>query len=290
MAETVNINGFEIRFEIHGEGIPIVYTPGGFWPLERGRVVADRLKALGYKVLLWDRPNTGESGLSFQGDDLLKIWADKLHDLLHYTGHSPAFVAGGSGGYLASLYFARLYPTEVKGLILVSPQTDNMQTWEYITQGTFLGSAEAAEKTGMMSVVDTPENMWDFFNWPEQFERLPQKKQQLLSMNPTVFAETMRAWARSLTVGGRPYFAGLTDEQLASINIPAIVFSGMDELHPPHTARALHTKLPKSELVITSEYYADSLDQMLRESEQKGGDYFDAALVDRMDEFVRSIA
>jgi pimeloyl-ACP methyl ester carboxylesterase len=289
MAETVKVNGFEMRFEIHGEGIPIVYTPGGFWPLERGRVVADRLKALGYKVLLWDRPNTGESGLAFQGDNLLKIWANKLHDLLHYTGHSPAFVAGGSGGYLASLFFGHLYPTEVKGLVLVSPQTDDREIWGYITQGTFLGPAEMAEKQGMTAVVEVTENMWDFFNWPDQFERLPQKRQQLLSMNPAVFAETMRAWAHSLTSGGRPYFAGLTDEQLAAINIPAIVFSGMDELHPSHTAIALHGKLPKAELVITNEYYAEKLDQMLRESEEKGGDYFDAALVGRMDEFIRSI-
>ena len=85
-----------LSFEIDGEGIPIVYTPGGFWPLERGRAVAEKLKLLGYKVLLWDRPNTGESGLWFQGDNLLKIWADKLHELLHYTRHSPMFVAGGS--------------------------------------------------------------------------------------------------------------------------------------------------------------------------------------------------
>jgi hypothetical protein len=28
---------------------------------------------------------------------------------------------------------------------------------------------------------------------------------------------------------------------------------------------------------------------MRRESEEKGGDYFDAALVDRMDEFVQSV-
>ena len=103
MAEIVNINGCDIRFEIHGEGIPMVYTPGGFWTLERGRAVAERLSPLGYKVLLWDRPNTGESGLLFEGDNLLRIWADKLRELLHHTGHSPAFISGGSGGYLASL-------------------------------------------------------------------------------------------------------------------------------------------------------------------------------------------
>ena len=60
-----------MRFEIHGKGIPLVYTPGGFWILERGRAMAEYLKPLGYKVLLWDRPNTGESGLLFQGENLL---------------------------------------------------------------------------------------------------------------------------------------------------------------------------------------------------------------------------
>jgi pimeloyl-ACP methyl ester carboxylesterase len=289
MAEIVNLNGFEMRFEIHGEGIPIVYTPGGFWPLERGRAVAERLKLLGYKVLLWDRPNTGESGLWFLGDNLLRIWADKLHELLHYTGHSPAFVAGGSGGYLTSLYFAHIYPAEVKGLILISPQTDNQEIWANITKGTFGDPAEVAEEKGMAAVVEVTGNMWDFFDWPDQLGRLPHKKQQFLSMNPVEFAETMRSWARWLTAGGRPYFAGLTDEQLAAIHIPALVFSGIDELHPPHTAEALHAKLPKSELVITTEYYAESLDEILHESEEKGGEYFDVAQVDRLDEFVRSL-
>jgi pimeloyl-ACP methyl ester carboxylesterase len=84
MAEIVNINGSDIRFEIHGEGIPIVYTPGGFYPLEKGGLIAERLKALGYKVLLWDRPSTGGSELLFEGSSLLRIWADKLRELLHY--------------------------------------------------------------------------------------------------------------------------------------------------------------------------------------------------------------
>jgi len=289
MAETVSINNYEMRFEIHGEGIPIVYTPGGFWSLERGRAIAEKLKPLGYKVLLWDRPNTGESGLWFQENNLLGIWADKLHELLHYTEYTPAFLAGGSGGYLTSLYFAHVYPAEVRGLILISPQTDNQEIWGNIIQGTFLEPAEIAKQKGMSAVVEAIGSMWDFFDWADQFEHLPLKKQQLLLMNPMEFAETMRAWARSLTTGERPYFAGLTDEQLERINIPAIIFSGMDEIHPPHTAEALHARLPKSELVITTEYYAERLDELRREGEEKGGEYFDAGLVDRMDEFVRSI-
>jgi len=288
MAEIVNLNGFDIRFEIHGEGIPIVYTPGGFYPLEQGRLMAERLKALGYKVLLWDRPNTGESGLLFQGDNLLKIWADKLRELLHYTGLAPAFISGGSAGGLGALYFAYLYPAEVKGLIFSSPPTDDQEIWEAMMQETFLARAEAANEEGMAAAFESTDETLDLFNWPDQFERVAQKRQQLLSMNPQAFAETMRAWARSWIANGFPYFAGLSDEQLATINIPTIVFSGFGGFHPQHTAEALHMRLPQSTLVISAEYYAEIWDQILHDMETKGDEYFDAALAGRIDEFVRS--
>jgi len=289
MAEIVNIKGVDIRFEIHGEGIPIVYTQGGFWTLEKGRAVAERLSPLGYKVLLWDRPNTGESGLIFEGEDLLQIWADKLRELLHYTGLSPAFVSGGSAGGLASLYFAYLYPAEAKGLIFIAPPTDDNEIWENMVGDTFLGSAEMAEKKGMSAALEAQGGMLDLFNWPDQFQRVPYKKQQLLSLNPQVFAETMRVWARSFMAGRRSYLAGLSDEQLATINIPTIIFSGAGGFHPQHTAEALHARLSQSTLVISAEYYAETWDQILRDSEEKSGEYFDAALVGRIDEFVQSV-
>ena len=288
MAEIVNLNGLDIRFEIHGEGIPIVYMTGGFYPLEQGRLMAERLTALGYKVLLWDRPNTGESGLLFKGDSLLEIWADKLRELLQYTGLAPAFISGGSAGGLASLYFAYLYPAEVKGLIFSSPPTDDQEIWEAMMQGTFLARAAAADKGGMAAAFGPTDEMLDLFNWPDQFERVAQKKQQLLSMNPQAFAETMRAWARSFMDGGFPCFAGLSDEQLATIKIPTIVFSGAGGFHPQHTAEALHMRLPQSTLVISTEYYAETLDQILQDVEAKGDEYFDAALAGRIDEFVRA--
>ena len=286
MAETVTINDFDIRFEIYGEGTPIVYTPGGFWTLERGRAVAQRLKDLGYKILLWDRPNTGESGLLFDGDNLLRIWADNLQELLHYTGFSPAFVSGGSGGMITSLYLTYIYPSEVRGMILIGPPTDDSEIVSNIERSTFLEPAEIAEKEGMAAVIATEGG---FFNWPDQVQRVPNKKDQLLSMNPSAFAQTMRTWARSMIREGCVHFAGLNDEELASIEVPAIVFSGPGGSHPRHTAEALHQKLTKSEIIISEEYYASTLDEVLRTSEEKGGEYFDASLAERIDEFIRSL-
>jgi len=289
MAEFVTLSGLDIRYEIHGEGIPIVYTPGGFYLLEKGRVLAKRLKALGYKVLLWDRPNTGGSGFLFAGENIFHVWAEQLNDLLHYTGFSPAFVAGGSAGGLTSLCFAYLYPEEVNGLIFMAPPTDDKDFWDFIIQNTFLASAEIAETNGMSAVIEAEGGIGDLFSWRDQFQQAPQKKQQFLSISPTAFAKTMRTWANSLTTSNHPQLAGLSNEQLAGISIPTIIFSGASDDHPQHAAEALHQKMANAELVITTEYYAETLDQTLKECEEKGDEYFDAAFAGRIDEFVRSV-
>ncbi len=289
MAEIVTLNGSDIRFEIHGEGLPIVYTPGGFYPLEKGRLFAERLKPLGYRVLLWDRPNTGASGLLFKGDNIFQVWADGLCDLLHFTEFSPAFVAGGSAGGLVSLCLACHHPEVVKGPIFMAPPTDDQDFWSFIIQNTFLASAEMAEKNGMSKVLDAFGGMGDLFMWQDQFQRVPQKRQQLLSMDPLAFAQVMRTWAHSLTVSGHAHLAGLNEGQLAAISLPIIIFSGASNDHPQQAAEALHKKLSKSEVVITTEYYVETIDQILRDCEEKGDEYFDAAFVDRIDEFVRSV-
>lgn len=289
MAEIATLNGVDIRFEIHGEGIPIVYTPGGSYLLEEGRPLAERLKDHGYKVLLWERPNTGESGLFFEGGDLFQLWADKLRELLHYNGFSPAFVAGASGGGLGSLRLAYHYPMEVNGLIFLAPPTDDKGFWNFIIQNTFLASAEIAEHDGMSAVLDAELGAGDLFNWKDQCQRSSQKRQQFLSMDPLIFSKVMRTWARSLTTNEHPHLAGLSDGQLATINVRAIIFSGTTEDHPRRMAETLHKKLAASELVITTEYYAETLDQVRQESEEKGSGYFDAMFAGRIDEFVRSI-
>jgi pimeloyl-ACP methyl ester carboxylesterase len=97
MPEMTVIDGLEMRFEVHGEGIPIVYTPGAFYRLEDAHPVAQALAALGYRVLLWDRPNTGGSGLLFADEHLLLLWADKLHVLLRSTSRLPLWRASQMG-------------------------------------------------------------------------------------------------------------------------------------------------------------------------------------------------
>ena len=283
----IKLGDLEVRFEIHGAGIPIVFTPGGFSSLDQARPLAQALAGIGYKVLLWDRPNTGGSSLAFDRDDMLQLWADTLHALLEHTNHK-CFVAGGSAGSLTSLRLAHARPEGIRGLIVIAPPNDAPQMWQGLAAETFLKRAAIAEEHGMAAALEAAGSVWDFFDWPDQFTRAPHKRQQLLSMNPHGFAARMRAWANFTMMGEHPERAGLSDAQLGTIKMPAIIFSGLDDVHPQHSAEALHARLPQSTLVISSQHYAQELPQILRDMQEKGPQYFDVALVGRIDEFVQS--
>jgi pimeloyl-ACP methyl ester carboxylesterase len=284
----IKLGNLEVRFEVHGAGIPIVFTPGGFSSLDQARGLALALTDIGYRVLLWDRPNTGGSSLAFEQDDMVQLWADTLHALLEHTNLKPCFVAGGSAGSLTALRLAHARPEGIRGLIVIAPPNDAPQMWQGLAAETFLKRAVIAEEHGMAAALEVAGSVWDFFDWPDQFARAPHKHAQLLAMNPHEFAARMRAWARVTMMGEHPERAGLSDAQLAAIAIPSIVFSGLDDVHPQHTAEALHARLPQSTLVISSQHYAQALPQIVQDMQEKGPQSFDLALVGRIDEFVQS--
>lgn len=294
MAEMATVDGLEMRFEVHGYGIPLVYTPGAFYALESSRIVADALVPLGYQVLLWDRPNTGASGLVFEPTHLLRLWADKLDALLDHVGFSSAYLAGVPNGVLASLHFTTWYPARVRGLVLVAALNGDPKWWDAVVESSLLEPARVIEQHGMAAAVEC--GRWGLFDWPEQFRLAPHKREQLLAMAPAAAAATLRAWADGYTKTGRVWAGGLTDEQLGDIDVPAIVFSGPGEswaafpFHGPDDARRLHNALPGSELMISSEHLGDRWASVLEQIDE--ADSYDplvAALAGRIDEFIRSV-
>lgn len=160
MVESVTVDDLEIRFEVHGEGVPLVYTPGAFYALESSRLVADALVPLGYQVVLWDRPNTGGSGLLFEAEHPLRLWADKLAGLLDHLGIASAYAAGVTNGLLASLHVAVWHPERVRGLILVAALHRDQQWWDAIAEATFLEPARVIEERGMSAALELGHGRW----------------------------------------------------------------------------------------------------------------------------------
>jgi pimeloyl-ACP methyl ester carboxylesterase len=297
ITETVAVDDCAIRFELHGEGVPLVYTPGAFYSLESSRLVANALVPLGYQVLLWDRPNTGRADLLFEPVHMLRLWADKLAGLLDHLGISSAYFGGVTNGLLASLYSAVWYPARVRGLILVAALEDDPKWWRAVAEASFLRPARIMEEQGMAAALALGGGQWGVFDWPDQFRLAPGKREQLMAMDPAKAAATLRVWAASYLGAGLPWAGGLTRADLAAIDIPAIVFSGPGEeletfpFHSADDARRLHEALPASQLVISSEYlndvWADVLDRL--RPAHRTFEPLVAALAGRIDEFIRAV-
>ena len=71
--------------------------------------------------MIWDRPNTGSSGLTFEGSGAeVEMQCDFLHLLMAHIGWRPAVLWGEGAGGLLALTHALRYPDDVAGLILDS--------------------------------------------------------------------------------------------------------------------------------------------------------------------------
>jgi pimeloyl-ACP methyl ester carboxylesterase len=114
----IDVNGIGIAYEIVGGGNKTaIITPGGRFPKETPgvRALAENLADHGYKTVIWDRPNCGESDVCFDAENESILNADTLAGLLRNLDMAPALVIGGSAGSRVSLIATRRHPDVGEG-------------------------------------------------------------------------------------------------------------------------------------------------------------------------------
>ena len=238
------INGVSLAYEVIGEGRPWVITPGGrFSKDEPGvRELAGALAAQGNKVLVWDRPNCGESDVCFEGSSESAMQADALAGLLEHLGMAPAVIAGGSGGARVSLLTASRHRSVAAGLALwwISGGVYGLLVLATHYCG---GSLSAAWTEGMESVADLPE-------WAESLARNPSNRQRFLDQDSGTFVETMERWMATYCPRDDEHVPGLPDADARALDLPALVFrsGASDANHTRATSEALADLLPKATL------------------------------------------
>ena len=98
----LTINGGDVVYEVLGDDRSplLVLTPGGRFSkdIPGVRPLAEAIVAGGMRVLLWDRPNCGQSDVQFYGQTESHMRAETLHNLLTTLDLAPCVIAGGSGG------------------------------------------------------------------------------------------------------------------------------------------------------------------------------------------------
>lgn len=243
---SAKVDGLRIGFELIGDGArPWALTPGGRFPKETPglRELAEALAQHGNRVLIWDRPNCGESDVCFAGASESELHADTLAALVEHLDMTPTVLAGGSAGSRVSLLAAARHADAVAALAL----------W-WISGGVMgqltLGNVycapniRAAWKEGMAAVAELPD-------WAEAIERNPANRQRLLDQDREAFIATMERWMLAYCPQPGQEVPGLPDDLARRIEVPALVFrsGASDPNHPRATSEAVAALLPNGRLV-----------------------------------------
>ncbi len=242
----VQVDGLSIACEVIGDGDrPWAITPGGRFSKDSPgvRELAQALAEQGNRVLIWDRPNCGESDVCFTGPSESAMQADTLASLLTQLDMTQAVITGGSGGSRVSLLTAARHPEVAAGLavwwISGGPYGLISLATHYCGE-----SIRAAWTGGMEAVVALPE-------WAEVLERNPANRQRFLDQDPKEFIATLERWMVVYCPCGDEVVPGLTDAEAAKLDLPTLVFrSGeSDPHHTRATSERLAEVLPNTRLV-----------------------------------------
>lgn len=223
MPRFVTPDGYAIEYRLRGEGPLIVLTPGG---REKGEAVAALAYALAEHacVVTWDRRNAGASDVFFGGDSESDVWAQDLADLVEHLGRGPAWLAGGSAGCRTSVIAALRRPEVARGLLLWSASGG-----QYASQ--FLGFSYhvpyimAALGGGMGAIAAQP-------FWADRIAENPGNRERMLTVDPDAFIAVMKRWMSAFYYRPGSSLTGATDDELATIAVPTLIFEGNDDVHP----------------------------------------------------------
>jgi pimeloyl-ACP methyl ester carboxylesterase len=259
---TIEVNGGTVAYELFGSGPLFVWNAGG---REAGVGKAGPLEkhlATRYSVLLWDRRNSaGASHIYLSAaDNPVQADADDLHAIIEQLELGPGCIAGGSAGAALSLLMAHRYPQDVTSILVMKPASMNEEIMGLLAKMTWYVLAEKAETDGMQAVLDLSEASYRkvIDGSVEEGERTTawiarsieanaMNREQLLAINPGKFAAMLRKWGDRTKHGGA--MGGLSQDEIRSIQVPALVSPGDDPIHPRESGTWLTQQLPNAEIL-----------------------------------------
>lgn len=242
---TATVNGLTIGYDVIGDGRQWVITPGGRDGRDTPgvRELATALAEQGNRVLIWDRPNTGESDVCFTGSSESAMQADVLAGLLSRLGMAPAVLAAGSGGSRVSLLTAARH-RDVAAALAVWWISGGVFGLMSIAAHYCGGSIRAAWEGGMEAVAALPE-------WAEVLDRNPANRRRFLETDPNEFIATFERWMAAYCPRDGELVPGLPDADARALDLPALVFrSGASDIHHRReTSEQVAKLLPNARLV-----------------------------------------
>ncbi len=263
----IEVNGIGIAYDIIGDGSrTAIITPGGRFSKDTPgvRELARALADGGLRVVVWDRPNCGESDLCFKGTSESILNADTLAGLLRALGLGQTLLIGGSAGSRVSLLTTIRHPETVERLFVLWISGGGLGlgslAYHYCHD-----SAAAASFGGMEAVAALPA-------WKEALTRNPGNRARLLGLDPAEFIATMKAWADAFFPQDGSPVPGLLPSQLQGVRVPVMVLrSGRSDIHHPReTSEAVHALIPGARIAEPPWGDREWLDRMSAQAKGEG--------------------
>lgn len=235
-------DGVELHVEVNGSGTPWLFSCGYCTTRENWRPQVGPLVAEGAKVILWDYRGHGLSGApEDKAAYSMRQVVDDMGKVLDAVApDEPAILAGLSFGGLASLHFALRWPKRVRGLVLAATgpgfkKAEALERWQSQVERT----AQVLESRGCEALVRGKAVRTSIGRDPER-PAARVAAEAIASQDPAGVA----AFGR--------YVAGPAEsviDDLASIEIPALVVVGEDDSDYQRAADVMAARLPRAERV-----------------------------------------
>lgn len=242
----IEVHGGHVEYEFLGDdGSPVVVlTPGGRFSKDVPGVrrVGEAFADGGYRVLLWDRPNTGRSDVQFFAETESHMRAETLYGLLTGLGVGPCVLAGGSGGARDSIVTAILHPELTTKLVVWS-----------IVGGVYGTVALSHNVLPNITTLRTRglEGVLNAEPWKQLIETNPRNRDRILALGEQGFQKVMLRWLNAFIPTAGETVPGVADELFERIDVPTLIIRGgeHDLNHPKRTSLEVHCLIEGSTLI-----------------------------------------
>jgi pimeloyl-ACP methyl ester carboxylesterase len=237
---SVPVRGVKLVYESLGSAGPwVAISPGGRRGLSSDRALGVLLAEAGFRVLVYDRRNTGASEIGFPGESESHEQAEDLLALLNALGTGPAYIAGCSSGSRLSLLLALHHPEAIKALLLWRV-TGGDYAAKRLAFNYYEQFIAAVEQGGVAAVAKTE-------HFGAMIAANPANAKILQGLGADGFLAAMQRWLAGFHKGSGHPVAGISPDQMRSIALPTLIIPGNDRIHPRAPGQAAHRLLPNSE-------------------------------------------
>ncbi len=236
--------------------IPLIITPGGNGDTEGFGGFARNVAAAApeLKVIIYDRRNLGKSEVSFGSEPQMVEEGEDLHVLIKRLGVAPTALYGMSSGARSNMVLASRYPQDI-GALVIAPLTGGPYAAARLSEDYFFKYLPDQKLTTRQHIDGLPlTSMQDVAQtelWSAYLARnTPEKQQRFFAANIDDFLAAMKASGEHLQATRYQTALGMTDEDLATLKIPATLILHHDQysdnLHPITNTRAATTLIENS--------------------------------------------